>query len=50
MKMFVAMYDLRDMAPRCQTFLRQRTLYMPIDASDEDPEARKWLRYLLHLR
>ncbi|GAB6019251.1 hypothetical protein CHUAL_000854 [Chamberlinius hualienensis] len=49
-KMFVAMYDLRDMPPNCQTFLRQRTLYMPVGASDEDPEARSWLRYLVHLR
>lgn len=49
-KMFVVMYDLRDMSPRCQTFLRQRTLYMPVEASAEDPEASKWLRYLIHLR
>jgi len=28
-KMFVVMYDLSDMPPNSQTFLRQRTLYMP---------------------
>merc|ERR1719458_808093 len=33
-KMFVVMYDLSDMPPNSQTFLRQRTLYMP---SDYDP-------------
>lgn len=49
-KMFVVMYDLHDMPVRCQTFLRQRTLYMPVDASDDDADARKWLRYLIHLR
>lgn len=49
-KMFVVMYNLSDMPTNCQTFLRQRTLYMPVGASDDDPEASKWLRYLLHLR
>ncbi|CAH8502325.1 unnamed protein product [Schistosoma rodhaini] len=29
-KMFVIVYDLADMPPNCQTFLRQRTVYMPI--------------------
>nr|CAH8842030.1 unnamed protein product [Trichobilharzia regenti] len=29
-KMFVIVYDLDDMPPNCQTFLRQRTVYMPI--------------------
>jgi hypothetical protein len=28
-KMFVVVYDLSDMPPNSQTFLRQRTLYMP---------------------
>lgn len=28
-KMFVIVYDLEDMPPNCQTFLRQRTMYMP---------------------
>ena len=49
-KMFVVMYDLTDMPPNSQTFLRQRTLYMPADAAESDPESRKWLRYLIHLR
>lgn len=49
-KMFVVMYDLSDMPPNSQTFLRQRTLYMPSDASDTHEDAQKWLRYLIHLR
>merc|ERR1711994_1216202 len=49
-KMFVVMYDLADMPPNSQTFLRQRTLYMPSDKTDSDPEVQKWLRYLIHLR
>ena len=48
--MFVVMYDLADMPPNSQTFLRQRTLYMPADKTDSDPEVQKWLRYLIHLR
>lgn len=49
-KMFVVMYDLSDMPPSSQTFLRQRTLYMPCEQSDSHPDSRKWLRYLIHLR
>jgi len=49
-KMFVVMYDLSDMPPSSQTFLRQRTLYMPSDQTDTHPDSRKWLRYLIHLR
>ncbi|CAL1297104.1 unnamed protein product [Larinioides sclopetarius] len=49
-KMFVVRYDLSDMPINCQTFLRQRTLYMPSDASESEPDAQKWLRYLIHLR
>ena len=55
-KMFVVMYDLTDMPPNSQTFLRQRTLYMPAEdargggESDDTAESRKWLRYLIHLR
>ncbi|XP_015906566.2 atos homolog protein A isoform X1 [Parasteatoda tepidariorum] len=49
-KMFVVRYDLSDMPINCQTFLRQRTLYMPSDASESDTDAQKWLRYLIHLR
>lgn len=54
-KMFVVMYDLGDMPPNSQTFLRQRTLYMPSDYDSNNnavnsEEAQKWLRYLIHLR
>ncbi|XP_054712259.1 atos homolog protein A-like [Uloborus diversus] len=49
-KMFVVRYDLSDMPTNCQTFLRQRTLYMPSDATESDTDAQKWLRYLIHLR
>ena len=50
-KMFVVMYDLSDMPPNCQTFLRQRTLYMPVKGSPSDvQDAPVYLRYLIHLR
>ncbi|XP_018331701.1 protein FAM214A isoform X3 [Agrilus planipennis] len=50
-KMFVIMYDLSDMPPYSQTFLRQRTLYMPTKCQDENLEwGPRWLRYLIHLR
>lgn len=50
-KMFVIMYDLSEMPPNTQTFLRQRTLYMPTNCSDKNLEwGPKWLRYLIHLR
>ncbi|KAK4300182.1 hypothetical protein Pmani_027608 [Petrolisthes manimaculis] len=49
-KMFVVMYDLSDMPPNSRTFVRQRTLNMPVGASDTDPNAHQWLRYLIHLR
>ncbi|PSN52982.1 hypothetical protein C0J52_01113 [Blattella germanica] len=50
-KMFVVMYDLADMPPNSQTFLRQRTLYMPANPTGKQPDnAQKWLRYLIHLR
>ena len=48
-KMFVVMYDLSDMPPNSQTFLRQRTLYMPSEGAN-DNDLQKWLRYLVHLR
>jgi len=48
-KMFVVMYDLSDMPPNSQTFLRQRTLYMPSEGVN-DNDLQKWLRYLVHLR
>ncbi|XP_071098538.1 atos homolog protein A-like [Haliotis cracherodii] len=46
-KMFVVMYDLREMPANCQTFLRQRTLYMPVNPDSDEPA---YLRYLIHLR
>ncbi|XP_057655328.1 atos homolog protein A [Diorhabda carinulata] len=50
-KMFVIMYDLSDMPPNSQTFIRQRTLYMPTNCNDTNLEwGPKWLRYLIHLR
>ena len=49
-KMFVVMYDLSAMPPSSQTFLRQRTLYMPVGESPEHADSQKWLRYLIHLR
>ncbi|CAG2163800.1 unnamed protein product [Oppiella nova] len=49
-KMFVVRYDLSDMPPNSKTFLRQRTLFMPSDAHENDTDNRKWLRYLIHLR
>ncbi|XP_021920332.1 protein FAM214A isoform X2 [Zootermopsis nevadensis] len=50
-KMFVVMYDLADMPGNSQTFLRQRTLYMPANPTGKQPDnAQKWLRYLIHLR
>ncbi|RWS26674.1 hypothetical protein B4U80_06995 [Leptotrombidium deliense] len=49
-KIFVVPYDVSDMPSNSQTFIRQRTLYMPKDASEHDVNCRKWLRYLLHLR
>ncbi|VDP39515.1 unnamed protein product [Schistosoma curassoni] len=33
--MFVIVYDLADMPPNCQTFLRQRTVYMPIQQHNQ---------------
>jgi len=49
--MFVVVYDLSDMPPNCQTFLRQRTLYMPVKGSPSDtPNFMIYLRYLIHLR
>lgn len=46
-KMFVVMYDLQDMPSNAQTFMRQRTMYMPADAESQEPS---YLRYLIHLR
>jgi len=49
-KMFVVMYNLSEMPPNSRTFLRQRTLYMPVGESPEHADSQKWLRYLIHLR
>ncbi|KAL0268712.1 UNVERIFIED_CONTAM: hypothetical protein PYX00_010541 [Menopon gallinae] len=60
-KMFVVVYDLHDMPPNSQTFLRQRTLYVPAsqkesihtnkkDSPYEHEDYHKYLRYLIHLR
>ncbi|ODN02189.1 hypothetical protein Ocin01_04490 [Orchesella cincta] len=49
-KMFVINYDLSSMPANSQTFIRQKILFMPLGKSDRDPNARKWLRYLIHLR
>jgi hypothetical protein len=46
----VVQYNLTDMPANSQTFLRQRTLYMPKGASDKDANSTKYLRYLIHLR
>ena len=50
-KMFVVVYDLSDMPPNCQTFLRQRSLYMPASKNQEEVKDQpSYLRYLIHLR
>lgn len=49
-KMFLVPYNLNDMPPNSQTFIRQRTLYLPKGASDKDIHSTKYLRYLIHLR
>ncbi|KAM5235544.1 atos homolog protein A [Ctenodactylus gundi] len=57
-KMFVVIYDLRDMPANHQTFLRQRTFSVPVKPemkrSASDKSARRaeerLLRYLIHLR
>lgn len=49
-KMFVINYDLSNLPANSQTFIRQKIFFMPLGKSDRDPSARKWLRYLIHLR
>lgn len=49
-KMFVILFDLNEMPPNSETFLRQRTYFMPANETDASPMAAKWLRYLIHLR
>ncbi|XP_062860916.1 atos homolog protein A [Trichomycterus rosablanca] len=57
-KMFVVMYDLREMPAGHQTFLRQRTFSVPVKRESNGQNHRKplpsgpgrTLRYLIHLR
>jgi hypothetical protein len=49
-KMFVVAYDLSDMPPCSQTFLRQRTLYLPSQENGNGQMQHSNLRYLIHLR
>ncbi|XP_019644866.1 PREDICTED: protein FAM214A-like [Branchiostoma belcheri] len=50
-KMFVVQYDLVDMPPNCQTFLRQRTYYVPAHSTSQDIKAEGLTpRYVVHLR
>ena len=56
--MFIVMYDLSDMPPSHRTFLRQRTMYVPLKNEEESStsgnqdqsELKSFLRYLIHLR
>ena len=57
--MFVVMYDLSDMPSNHRTFLRQRTMYVPLatmNCADENNnslvsiEHKSYLRYSIHLR
>lgn len=57
--MFIVMYDLSDMPPGHRTFLRQRTMYVPLKNNEEqegsgdneeDIRLKSYLRYLIHLR
>ncbi|CAG9766500.1 unnamed protein product [Ceutorhynchus assimilis] len=47
-KMFVLPYDLADMPPNSQTFIRQRTVFMPTECQNKS--CAKWLRFLIHVR
>uniref|UniRef100_A0A9J7ZV06 Atos homolog protein A n=1 Tax=Cyprinus carpio carpio TaxID=630221 RepID=A0A9J7ZV06_CYPCA len=54
-KMFVVMYDLREMPASHQTFLRQRTFSVPVKRefngqNNKKPSQGRTLRYLVHLR
>ncbi|KAL1502863.1 hypothetical protein ABEB36_007941 [Hypothenemus hampei] len=49
-KMFVLPYDLSDMPPNSQTFIRQRTFYMPSDYKSDNYKPPNWLRFLIHVR
>ncbi|VDM08576.1 unnamed protein product [Wuchereria bancrofti] len=47
-QMFVVKFDVSDMPPSSQTFLRQRTFFMPVGCT-YDCVLRSWLKYLIHL-
>lgn len=50
-KMFVLPYDLADMPPNSQTFIRQRTLYMPSGLGSSKADfVPKWLRFVINIR
>ncbi|KHN87411.1 Uncharacterized protein Tcan_13919 [Toxocara canis] len=48
-RMFVVRFDVSEMPASSQTFLRQRTFFMPAGCPIERAQ-RSWLRYLIHLR
>ena len=48
-RVFIVPYNLTDMPPNCQTFVRQRTLFLPLSAANEAHSC-KWLRHLIHLK
>lgn len=49
--MFVLPYDLSDMPPSSQTFIRQRTYYMPTGDENDPPDLiPKWLRFVINIR
>ncbi|KAK6106460.1 hypothetical protein QQG55_24305 [Brugia pahangi] len=47
-QMFVVKFDVSDMPPSSQTFLRQRIFFMPVGCT-YDCVLRSWLKYLIHL-
>lgn len=57
-KMFVVIYDLREMPANHQTFLRQRTFSVPVrreikrtlNKENSQQTEERLLRYLIHLR
>lgn len=48
-RIFIVRFDVSEMPASSQTFLRQRTFFMPADCPIEKAQ-RSWLRYLIHLR
>lgn len=47
--LFVVRFDVTEMPPSCQTFLRQRQFFMPPECPYDEIN-RSWLRYLIHLK